>query len=453
MKIRTTKLIQLAGAILAVGTISHTAIAAPIVTVAGSDGWITPNAGTTEYDFSLDPIPADFFGPGSDPFQDAVTFVGAPLETTPPGELGLIDTIIRRVNDTAALDVGQSDTIDIEIVALSLVSAAPITVTYNGGFTPEDWTIRVCLSSAGQTPGSMTITRSTNDGGTFTSTFSISLRFIFDGPVGPLIWDCGGGACGDLVMGGEDVNWVLIDGPGGITRAQLGVSEFGAVQVNSDCDVLGTPDVTTLGVSNFQGGFADTGDGEGECIINEEAERALAEQRGSHDSFGPTEQDTDGNGVPDECEGACCLPSGSCEIKIEKDCGAAGGDYLGNKSQCQGDGDGNGIDDACEDAGPRCGNGALDPGEQCDGTDDLLCPDQCRPPGHLQECTCPPVCGNGIIEKGEQCDGDAGTCPGKCVDCQCVGDVPTLPHWGLVGLGLLLAAGGAVVFIRRRAAA
>jgi len=39
---------------------------------------------------------------------------------------------------------------------------------------------------------------------------------------------------------------------------------------------------------------------------------------------------------------------------------------------------------------PSCGDGVADParGEECDGSDDAACPGQCLPPGELNECTC-----------------------------------------------------------------
>jgi hypothetical protein len=73
--------------------------------------------------------------------------------------------------------------IPIEIVALSLVSCQPITVTYNGGMSPEQWDVRVCLSSAGpQQMGSMTVRTSDCDcleGGTFDSQLPILPKLVF----------------------------------------------------------------------------------------------------------------------------------------------------------------------------------------------------------------------------------------------------------------------------------
>ena len=72
----------------------------------------------------------------------------------------------------------------------------------------------------------------------------------------------------------------------------------------------------------------------------------------------------------------------------------------------------------CEYAPTVCGDGILQPGEQCDAPDDSNCPGECGPQGGSIEpaCQCPaPVCGNGILELDEECDApqDA-ACPDQC---------------------------------------
>ena len=68
-----------------------------------------------------------------------------------------------------------------------------------------------------------------------------------------------------------------------------------------------------------------------------------------------------------------------------------------------------------------CGDGMVNqPGEECDGPDDVACPGECR-----GDCSCPP-CGNGVIDPGETCD-PPGSLPSPCVspcrsDCTCCGD-------------------------------
>ena len=64
------------------------------------------------------------------------------------------------------------------------------------------------------------------------------------------------------------------------------------------------------------------------------------------------------------------------------------------------------------------------------------------------------TCGDGIIacDGSEDCDDpDMGDCMYGCRDCACLPPpVPMLPAAGLVGLGVLLVSGGALVFGRRR---
>ena len=63
------------------------------------DPWTTEPGGTSCEDFSHPdacPIPADFFGPGSDPFGGQVCFEGVPLGNTPFGDFGDADTLVPR---------------------------------------------------------------------------------------------------------------------------------------------------------------------------------------------------------------------------------------------------------------------------------------------------------------------------------------------------------------------
>ena len=121
---------------------------------AGSDLLTTPAGSTVEMHFHSGsggvPLPAGFFGPGSDPFDGIVMLHGRPLEGTPGGGPsatgipGQADTIWRRTATATAIFPGmcpQNDTVPIELVALSLVSIQPLTVTFNGGVTTTSWII------------------------------------------------------------------------------------------------------------------------------------------------------------------------------------------------------------------------------------------------------------------------------------------------------------------------
>ena len=99
--------------------------------------------------------------------------------------------------------------------------------------------------------------------------------------------------------------------------------------------------------------------------------------------------------------------------------------------------------------GNICGDGAINAfGEECDGGDDAACVGLCT-----ATCNCPtPVCGNAVVEAGEECDGanDAACLIGCGATCACNPiQTPALPAWGVVGLALMLLAGGAFAFRRR----
>jgi hypothetical protein len=100
--------------------------------------------------------------------------------------------------------------------------------------------------------------------------------------------------------------------------------------------------------------------------------------------------------------------------------------------------------------GDICGDGVINAfGEECDGGDDAACVGLCT-----ATCNCPPpVCGNAVVEAGEECDGanDAACLLGCDALCACNPvQTPALPAWGVVGLALMLLAGGAFAFRRRK---
>lgn len=129
----------------------------------------------------LPPLPADFFGPGSDPFEGHVAFEGEPFDT--PG-FGDASSLVLRSDQPLPPDAPPMSTgaVDIEIVELSLRSVEPIQVTYNGGMNPEPWDVRVSLSPLVPSPGQLVAFKTHDNGGTFESVFFVQPLFVFTRP-------------------------------------------------------------------------------------------------------------------------------------------------------------------------------------------------------------------------------------------------------------------------------
>jgi hypothetical protein len=141
----------------------------------GLDYFETP-AGSGLYDFVNDPIPADFFAPGADPFTGTVCLGGDPLDLL---NFGTADTVIERFRPANLPGpVPSTDTVPIELVQLSLVSCSPITVTSITD-PPSFWDITVTLSTINPPPGQMTVTKAHPNGGVFTAQFNVLPRFTF----------------------------------------------------------------------------------------------------------------------------------------------------------------------------------------------------------------------------------------------------------------------------------
>lgn len=134
-----------------------------------------PNTGTSA-DFSSAPIPADFFGPGSDPFDGIIYFQGDPIA---PSSLGQTDVLVLRSADPFDRTDAPGPTmvtVPIEIVELSLRSVEPITVTAPGG--PTFWDVHVVLPGP-QVPGDMVATKTHANGGLFDSVLPVQPVFTF----------------------------------------------------------------------------------------------------------------------------------------------------------------------------------------------------------------------------------------------------------------------------------
>jgi hypothetical protein len=243
-------------AIVLLNPLFYGSIAHALTILPGHDLFETPEGPDTYMDFSTVPIPADFFGPGSDPFTGTVVLKGKPLNTTPDSILGPTDTIVKRTSQAELPTCGSTTTVDIEIVALSLTSASPITVTYNGGQNPELWDVDVCLSSdTAQSPGSMTINHDCPEGGTFSATLPVLPKFTYTHLTDVRVLDFGNEGYPPIPLSTTDGHWTHSDPGFGI------ITSPGGLTVDHDCD--GNPNVTVAPSSNF---YAGIGVGPCNCV-------------------------------------------------------------------------------------------------------------------------------------------------------------------------------------------
>ncbi|KAA3608752.1 MAG: hypothetical protein DWQ01_11630 [Planctomycetota bacterium] len=214
--------------------------------------------------------------------------------------------------------MGGNATVPIQIVALSLVSCKPITVTSNGGLNPEDWIVSVSLSNeVPQTPGQITILLNHQDGGTFDSILPVvpSLTFTRVSGGATIYLDPGP----PIDLSGSGSAWTLPFGPGGFDPAAFGITPLPAgIPVDSDGNC--SFDQLTIGNSNFRPGVGTNGC-EFVCVFNEE--NALL---GNHGVTIPG--DSDGDGWPDSCDNCPATPNPGQE-----------------------DTDGDGLGDACDPPG------------------------------------------------------------------------------------------------------
>jgi hypothetical protein len=144
------------------------------------DAWETPDsdgslANSSFYGFGDIPaghpvIPGGFFGPGSDPFVGQVQWSPMPVDSS----ILPVDTIVKRPPLSPP-----PTSVPIEMLALSLVSATPITITTGGGGSPQPWIVNTAISDAPAPGGIMSVQQTGPNGGTFTASVAVRPVFAF----------------------------------------------------------------------------------------------------------------------------------------------------------------------------------------------------------------------------------------------------------------------------------
>ncbi len=260
----------------------------------GSDCWVTDCSGS-QYSFADNPIPADFFGPGSDPFTGTVVLGGIPT-----GPFGT-DTEITRLDplEFAINDLPSTSSTRIQVTRLDLSSCSPVDISFDGGTSTASYDMIVSLSPTSVSNGMLTATKHSPNCGTLDLYFFVQPVFTF-------------------VEVGNPGNSVVLDtAVAGIPELELAASGMPFVQEASlpGCD------------PNFSPGY-DCPEDEPPCCVEQ-----------CHSSFGTAPHEHCAS--PPDCAvyctpqtGACCLSDGTCAELTADDCNAAGGVYSGDGTDC-----------------------------------------------------------------------------------------------------------------------
>lgn len=143
------------------------------------DLWTTNTDSSSRQDFSGDALPAGFFdfdGRSCESFDGSVAFVGIALNNS---TTGAADTAINRSEDPISPSdpVGTIGTVDMQIVSMSLRSTEPIIVMCDD--EPTQWQIQATLSDTPSPMGSLTATKTHDNGGTAQTVLPVLLKLTF----------------------------------------------------------------------------------------------------------------------------------------------------------------------------------------------------------------------------------------------------------------------------------
>ncbi len=323
----------------------------------GDDCWVTLCDGHTQADFSQDPIPAGFFGPGSDPFDGTVVLGGT----------GMIDTVIERLDQMCFSISPSTDETPIQVTYLDLVSCGPIAV---GGSGP--WDVHVGMSEVPAPLGTLAATELDPTGGTYTAEFYVQPRYTFTRLIPPYDmreYDTGlEGLPPILMQTTADAPWsqdeafelCTFDGFAAGMTAHACCEEVCHLSAGTAADTHCTRPPDCPMCPEPTGACCLT---DGSCVDGVQ-EDACASENGFY------------KGDDSVCLApeACCFPDHSCLDADPDCCTYLGGNPQGAETACLGDADTDGVDDACDNC-PADANPGQEDADQ-DGYGDVCdtCP-------------------------------------------------------------------------------
>ena len=215
-------------------------IAAPVAAQtipAGIDVWTTKNDGNTWADFSNNPLPANFFCPGSPAFAQVVPLRGLPIVTNPAGVLNQTDTIIQRLQSvTFSNGVGSTP---IQVRAVCFQEKNLLSIACSSGTTTFKTRVRINPNVSAVT--TMTIYQ----GGTYDASLVVPGLVSF---INTATGQSTAEAPETVNLSVTGASWASQPGTGGVTWGS-------SVTVAQGCNA--SPNLTLPGVSpNFAAGWS-----------------------------------------------------------------------------------------------------------------------------------------------------------------------------------------------------
>ncbi len=271
-------------------------------TIPPGDDCLTTPCGDTSVTFCNNPLPENFFGPTSKPF-DGIIRLGGRDSLIP-------DTFMTRLQPMNLDNIGDTDSTPIQLTQLDLVSCEPIEVLIN--HLPTLWDVEVTLNpdALPPPPGLMEVRKTHDNGGTFDASFNVLPRFTFTevgNPSNVRVFDA---PIPDFLSTVVSAPWV--HDTGGEISPVCGVNFVPGIQPQPE------PPLNTAAHL---------------CCTDVCHNGATATHCIKHTVCAPCPH------------GACCNPAdGSCAVVDEVDCM---GEYKGHGTTCS-DRDGDGIADILE---------------------------------------------------------------------------------------------------------
>lgn len=404
----------------------------PRLIPAGQDCWET-TCGQTQYDFTATPIPIGFFN--VEPDDNTLSFMDV-VHLEDAGS----NTVVRRCAD-ALFPTGLPASVDvpIELTSLSLRSCTPIAVQ-DCCKPAELWNLEVKLSPTlpPACSGAMTMTRTHDNGGTFTSQFPVQALFRFTRINPPTVtyeFDTAlAGYPPELMTSGQPFDFVqrLYDPDTarvcGVNFVP-GVEEYVARNPTGQYPQCCTPPRCHqfLGGSLHCTAPPDCSKCPGACcnpttgVCSHVTAEACASVAGLFKGIRSKCEDTDADGIADDFEtGTCCGPRDACNSGTDPANPDSDGDGVLDGVELS-----NGFD-ACDPCDPNPGSPACPPGgTDCNGNSNLdICdiaagtsadcdenniPDECQPDCDFDACAdaCEIICGT-------QSDSNSNGVPDDC---------------------------------------